>query len=72
MKKRKQVDAYCYKHADPLDRVVLDDFIEDLPKNQAGKGMHKCPYCAYWLGYEHGKQEGYTHAQRVLEQHKDG
>jgi len=28
--------------------------MRDLQENQAGAGRHKCPYCAYEQGFEHG------------------
>ncbi len=28
-----------------------------LPDNQGGAGRHKCPYCAYQLGYEQAKRD---------------
>jgi len=47
----------CTKHAgqhNQANRANLDDMMRDLQENQAGAGRHKCPYCAYEQGFEHG------------------
>ncbi len=51
----------CNKHAGQHNvgrRKPLDGIMRGLPKNQSGlnTGRHKCPYCAYELGFEHGLQ----------------
>lgn len=47
----------CFKHAGQgtvSGRRDLDDMMRELPNNQSGAGRHKCPYCAYQLGYKSG------------------
>jgi len=36
--------------------------MKKIQENQGGKGRHKCPYCAYELGFE----AGIEHAARRL------
>ena len=33
------------------EQVKLDPIMEELHDSQAGKGRHKCTYCAYIEGY---------------------
>ena len=45
----------CSTHAGPhngSNRERLDAVMAGLPANQSGRGRHKCPYCAYELGYQ--------------------
>ena len=52
----------CMKHSKyaptpAANRAPLDHIIEKLDRSQAGKGVHRCAYCAYEQGYEDAKQE---------------
>ena len=52
----------CKKHrgrGGPVARARVDEIISNLPKNEVGKGRHKCPYCAYEEGYRRGYGDGY-------------
>ena len=46
----------CSKHGGKYNpaRIPMDDLMHGLPQNQGGKGRHKCPYCAYELGFSAG------------------
>ena len=47
----------CVKHAGKINaenRAQLDQTMRKLPENQSGKGRHKCAYCAYEAGFNHG------------------
>lgn len=47
----------CPKHAGPRNkqnRTDGDDMMSRLPHNQSGSGRHKCPYCAYEIGFNAG------------------
>ncbi|MCY4465555.1 MAG: hypothetical protein OXE46_08465 [Chloroflexi bacterium] len=50
------VDRICHRHKKARDsaRTDLDEVICRLPKNQGRPGRHKCPYCAYELGFAAG------------------
>lgn len=61
----------CELHCFEWERTALDKYLAPLPQYQGGKGQHKCPYCAYNLGYEHGYQQGYEQALRVLKQYQE-
>ena len=52
----------CTKHDTPLKRQHLESIMKKIQENQGGKGRHKCPYCAYELGFE----AGIEHAARRL------
>ena len=39
------------------NRSNLEGILKDLSENQGGEGWHKCPYCAYQLGYKHGRAQ---------------
>ena len=44
----------CPRHAgqhNNMNRQLLDARMAQLPMNQAGRGRHKCSYCAYERGY---------------------
>lgn len=40
----------------------LEEKMRALDENQGGAGRHKCPYCAYELGF----QEGQDYALQLL------
>ena len=44
----------CTKHDTYDKRKHLEFIMESIRENQGGKGRHKCPYCAYELGFEAG------------------
>ena len=47
--------ADCRSHAGSMNasnREQMDSIMAALPANQSGRGRHKCPYCAYVMGYE--------------------
>lgn len=44
----------CTKHDTPAKRNHLESIMKNIQENQGGKGRHKCPYCAYELGFEAG------------------
>jgi len=51
----------CVDHAGTSNqehRTPLDSVMERLPNNQSGRGRHKCPYCAYEVGYRDGLRAG--------------
>ena len=52
------IDKDCAVHGgrDNSARCKLDEIMMALPENQGGKGRHKCPYCAYDIGFQHGLQ----------------
>ena len=66
-------EKYCERHSDRArhdgdrNRKPLDPIMADLPKSQAGKGKHRCVYCAYERGYKDAKRE----MQAALENYKD-
>ena len=48
-------DSDCRSHAGSMNasnREQMDSIMAALPANQSGRGRHKCPYCAYVMGYE--------------------
>ena len=45
----------CMEHAgqhNVENREPLDAVMSKIPENQSGSGRHKCPYCAYRIGYK--------------------
>ncbi len=47
----------CQKHHGQhniANRKQLDPILKEFPENQSGEGRHKCPYCAYEMGYANG------------------
>ena len=56
----RQADTDCSKHAGQANagnRRGLDASMARLPRNQAGSGRHKCPYCAYEHGYGQAQED---------------
>ena len=48
-------------------RLDLDDVMVRLHPNQSGKGRHKCPYCAYQMGFNAGVAAA-SHAAKIEEE----
>lgn len=54
----------CSRHAgkdNSLERTPHDSLMRSLPENQSGVGRHKCPYCAYEIGYRDGQNSVLKH-----------
>ena len=59
----------CPTHAgqrNARNRAGLDPVMSNLPANQAGAGRHKCPYCAYGVGYSNGYAAALKDAKAVI------
>lgn len=54
--------------------LFRDGLMGTLPRNQGGPGRHKCPYCAYDLGYDAGREQAKAERKRnwYCERHKGG
>ena len=64
--------SQCSYHGGPdsFFRSDFDAIIKELPLSQAGEGRHKCPYCAYQLGYSDGLKEVEKKIVEILNQLK--
>lgn len=59
----------CVKHAgqaNGANRSQLDQTMAVLPDNQAGEGRHKCPYCAYEVGFKRGFRKAQDEAMKSI------
>ncbi len=58
----------CQKHHgqhNAANRKYLDPKLQEIAKNQSGVGRHKCPYCAYDIGYVNGMNKS-DHSKNIL------
>ena len=58
----------CQKHHgqhNAANRKYLDPKLQKIAKNQSGVGRHKCPYCAYDIGYANGMNKS-DHPENAL------
>ena len=57
----------CTKHDLFHKRKSLELVMETLRENQGGKGRHKCPYCAYELGFAAGIEHAAGRLRDVIQ-----
>ena len=53
-------DKLCQRHRgrhNAAARELLDPVLQNIAENQSGDGRHKCPYCAYEIGYADGENK---------------
>ncbi len=65
----------CPKHAgqsNSANRAELEPIVAQLPPNQSGGGRHKCPYCAYEIGFNAGVKAAASELRTRLDAWENG
>lgn len=57
----------CTKHDTGLKRQHLESLMKEILENQGGAGRHKCPYCAYEMGFQAGIRHAAKTAGEVIQ-----
>ena len=48
-------DCRRHRRSNAITDPEVSRLLEMLPENQSGAGRHRCAYCAYEQGVEHGR-----------------